>query len=189
MSDSIDEGLPNLETKLGKMIDKLIETDEDLEKNGLNSFYFSDEHCESKYKKLFEKELPNNLNNNNNQIINNSHILNNDIQLNKSIIMPPSILLNQMNLFHHHPLNISTIVNSNNNLYPQHFYNQIVPQQMKNISNQSSIFSLNNSCMNSTTTFSLNHDKSSDNNINLIFNKSKKNRNINQNIINNSFLD
>ena len=189
MSDSIDEGLPNLETKLGKMIDKLIETDEDLEKNGLNSFYFSDEHCESKYKKLFEKELPNNLNNNNNQIINNSHILNNDIQLNKSIIMPPSILLNQMNLFHHHPLNISTIVNSNNNLYPQHFYNQIVPQQMKNISNQSSIFSLNNSCMNTTTTFSLNHDKSSDNNINLIFNKSKKNRNINQNIINNSFLD
>ena len=190
MSDSMDEGLPNLETKLGKMIDKLIETDEDLEKNGLNSFYFSDEHCESKYKKLFEKELPNNLNNNNNQMINNSHILNNDIQLNKSIIMPPSIILNnQMNHFHHHPLNISTIVNSNNNLYPQHFYNQMVPQQMKNISNQSSIFSLNNSCMNTTTSFSLNHDKSLDNNINLIFNKNKKNRNINQNIINNSFLD
>ena len=40
MSDSIDEGLPNLEVKLGKMIDKLIETDEDLEKNGLNSFFF-----------------------------------------------------------------------------------------------------------------------------------------------------
>ena len=40
MSDSIDEGLPNLEIKLDKMIDKLIETDEDLEKNGLNSFFF-----------------------------------------------------------------------------------------------------------------------------------------------------
>ena len=59
MSDYIDEGLPNLEVKLGKMIDKLIETDEDLEKNGLNSFFFHDELCESKYKKLFEKEKDN----------------------------------------------------------------------------------------------------------------------------------
>ena len=188
MSDSMDEGLPNLETKLGKMIDKLIETDEDLEKNGLNSFYFSDEHCESKYKKLFEKESPNNLNNNNSQIINNSHILNNNNQLNKSIVITPNILLNQYNHFQPNPLNISTIINSNN-LYPQYFYNQMVPQQMKNVSNQSSIFSLNNSCINTTASFLSNHEKSLDNNININFNKSKNNRNINQNIINNSFCD
>ena len=187
MSDSMDEGLPNLETKLGKMIDKLIETDEDLEKNGLNSFYFSDEHCESKYKKLFEKESPNNLNNNS-QIINNSHILNNNNQLNKSIVITPNILLNQINHFQPNPLNISTIINSNN-LYPQYFYNQMVPQQMKNVSNQSSIFSLNNSCINTTASFLSNHEKSLDNNININFNKSKNNRNINQNIINNSFCD
>jgi hypothetical protein len=189
MSDSMDEGLPNLEYKLGKMIDKLIETDEDLEKNGLNSFSFRDEHCESKYKRLFEKEYPNNLNNNNNQNVNNSQIFYNNNQLNKSIIATNNIFLNQINHFQNNPSNISTIIYSNN-LYPQHFYNPVIPQQMKNISNHSSIFSLNNSFMNTTTnSFSSIHEKSSDNNINLNFNKNKNNKNIYPNIINNSICD
>ena len=136
MSDSIDEGLPNLEIKLGKMIDKLIETDEDLEKNGLNSFYFSDEHCESKYKKLFEKEIPNNSNINNSQITNN-------IQLNKSICNPQNLALNQINFLQNNPNNLSTIIYSNNP--PNNFSNLMIPQQMNNLCNHSSFFSLNNS--------------------------------------------
>ena len=155
MSDSIDEGLPNLEIKLGKMIDKLIETDEDLEKNGLNSFYFSDEHCESKYKKLFEKEIPNNSNINNSQITNN-------IQLNKSICNPQNLALNQINFLQNNPNNLSTIIYSNNP--PSNFSNLMIPQQMNNLCNHSSFFSLNNSYMNTTSSFSLNPEKSLDNN-------------------------
>ena len=56
MSDSIDEGLPNLEVKLGKMIDKLIETDEDLEKNGLNSFFFMMSFANQNIKNYLKKK-------------------------------------------------------------------------------------------------------------------------------------
>ena len=184
MSDSIDEGLPNLEIKLGKMIDKLIETDEDLEKNGLNSFYFSDEHCESKYKKLFEKEIPNNSNINNSQITNN-------IQLNKSICNPQNLALNQINFLQNNPNNLSTIIYSNNP--PNNFSNLMIPQQMNNLCNHSSFFSLNNSYMNTTSSFSLNPEKSLDNNMNQNYNKSNiyNNNNIFNNInnINNSFIN
>ena len=183
MSDSIDEGLPNLEIKLGKMIDKLIETDEDLEKNGLNSFYFSDEHCESKYKKLFEKEIPNNSNINNSQITNN-------IQLNKSICNPQNLALNQINFLQNNPNNLSTIIYSNN--LPSNFSNLMIPQQMNNLCNHSSFFSLNNSYMNTTSSFSLNPEKSLENNMNQNYNKSNiYNNNIFNNInnINNSFIN
>ena len=172
MTDSIDEGLPNLEVKLGKMIDKLIETDEDLEKNGLNSFYFSDELCETKYKKLFEKENPNNSH------INNSHLICN-AQINKPINIPQNIIINKLNFHQNNPMNISTI-NYNNNNFPQNFYNLMISQQMNNPLNHSSIYSQNNSSMNTTASFSY-FDKS--------FNKSlflAKN-NIYPNIINNSF--
>ena len=173
MSDSIDEGLPNLEIKLSKMIDKLIEYDEDLEMKGLNSFYFSDELCESKYKKLFEKELPNNCNNNTSQNMNNK-------QLDKSTNIPQNVLINKFNLPQNNPTNISTIIYNNN--YPPNFYNLMIPQQMNNPLNQSSLYSLNNSCMNTTASFS-------DNNSNLInfnTNNTFKN-NIHNNIYNNSF--
>ena len=56
MSDSIDEGLPNLEIKLDKMIDKLIETDEDLEKNGLNSFFFMMSFANQNIKNYLKKK-------------------------------------------------------------------------------------------------------------------------------------
>ena len=183
MSESADEGLPNLEVKLGNMIDELIETDEDLEKNGLNSFYFSDELCESKYKKLFEKENPNNSNINNSQLVTNP-------QMNKSINVPQNIMPNQMTFLQNNPMNISTI-NYTNNYYPPNFYPFMIPQQINNPLNHSSIYSLNNSSMNTTTSFS-NYEKSLDNNMtnNLIFNQNllfNKNNIIYPNYNNNSF--
>ena len=183
MSDSIDEGLPNLEIKLVKMIDKLIECDEEIEKNGLNSFYFSDELCETKYKKLFEKELPNNSNSDNN-----SQILNNT-QINKSINIPQNIIINKINFIQNNPLNISTIINNN---YPQNYYNIMFPQQMNNPLNHSSIYSLNNSCINTTASFS-NYEKSLENttyHLNPNFNNQSNiiKNNINP-IFNNSFFD
>jgi len=183
MSESADEGLPNLEVKLGNMIDELIETDEDLEKNGLNSFYFSDELCESKYKKLFEKENPNNSNINNSQLVTNP-------QMNKSINIPQNIMPNQITFLQNNPMNISTI-NYTNNYYPLNFYPFIIPQQINNPLNHSSIYSLNNSSMNTTTSFS-NYEKSLDNNMNnnLIFNQNllfNKNNIIYPNYNNNSF--
>ena len=206
MSDSMDEGLPNLEIKLGKMIDKLIETDEDLEKKGLNSFYFSDERCESKYKKLFEKELPNNSYMNNSQIINSSQIMSNP-QLNKTINIPQNALLNNYNYYPNNCGNISTIIYNNNNNYPNNFYNPMFPQQMNNLSNNS-LFSLNNSYINTTNTtnmntanttssFSFNRQKSLElnnynNSTNKKFNKSNinlNNNNIYPNKVNNSFCD
>ena len=183
MSESADEGLPNLEVKLGNMIDELIETDEDLEKNGLNSFYFSDELCESKYKKLFEKENPNNSNINNSQLVTNP-------QMNKSINIPQNIMPNQMTFLQNNPMNISTI-NYTNNYYPPNIYPFMIPQQINNPLNHSSIYSLNNSSMNTTTSFS-NYEKSLDNNMNnnLIFNQNllfNKNNIIYPNYNNNSF--
>ena len=183
MSESADEGLPNLEVKLGNMIDELIETDEDLEKNGLNSFYFSDELCESKYKKLFEKENPNNSNINNSQLVTNP-------QMNKSINVPQNIMPNQMTFLQNNPMNISTI-NYTNNYYPPNFYPFMISQQINNPLNHSSIYSLNNSSMNTTTSFS-NYEKSLDNNMtnNLIFNQNllfNKNNIIYPNYNNNSF--
>ena len=183
MSESADEGLPNLEVKLGNMIDELIETDEDLEKNGLNSFYFSDELCESKYKKLFEKENPNNSNINNSQLVTNP-------QMNKSINIPQNIMPNQITFLQNNPMNISTI-NYTNNYYPPNFYPFRIPQQINNPLNHSSIYSLNNSSMNTTTSFS-NYEKSLDNNMtnNLIFNQNllfNKNNIIYPNYNNNSF--
>ena len=183
MSESADEGLPNLEVKLGNMIDKLIETDEDLEKNGLNSFYFSDELCESKYKKLFEKENPNNSNINNSQLVTNP-------QMNKSINIPQNIMPNQITFLQNNPMNISTI-NYTNNYYPPNFYPFMIPQQINNPLNHSSIYSLNNSSMNTTTSIS-NYEKSLDNNVtnNLIFNQNllfNKNNIIYPNYNNNSF--
>ena len=183
MSESADEGLPNLEVKLGNMIDKLIETDEDLEKNGLNSFYFSDELCESKYKKLFEKENPNNSNINNSQLVTNP-------QMNKSINIPQNIMPNQITFLQNNPMNISTI-NYTNNYYPPNFYPFMIPQQINNPLNHSSIYSLNNSSMNTTTSLS-NYEKSLDNNMtnNLIFNQNllfNKNNIIYPNYNNNSF--
>ena len=183
MSESADEGLPNLEVKLGNMIDELIETDEDLEKNGLNSFYFSDELCESKYKKLFEKENPNNSNINNSQLVTNP-------QMNKSINIPQNIMPNQITFLQNNPMNISTI-NYTNNYYPPNFYPFMIPQQINNPLNHSSIYSLNNSSMNTTTSFS-NYEKSLDNNMtnNLIFNQNllfNKNNIIYPNYNNNSF--
>ena len=183
MSESADEGLPNLEVKLGNMIDELIETDENLEKNGLNSFYFSDELCESKYKKLFEKENPNNSNINNSQLVTNP-------QMNKSINIPQNIMPNQITFLQNNPMNISTI-NYTNNYYPPNFYPFMIPQQINNPLNHSSIYSLNNSSMNTTTSFS-NYEKSLDNNINnnLIFNQNllfNKNNIIYPNYNNNSF--
>ena len=183
MSESADEGLPNLEVKLGNMIDKLIETDEDLEKNGLNSFYFSDELCESKYKKLFEKENPNNSNINNSQLVTNP-------KMNKSINIPQNIMPNQITFLQNNPMNISTI-NHNYNYYPPNFYPFMIPQQINNPLNHSSIYSLNNSSMNTTTSFS-NYEKSLDNNMtnNLIFNQNNlinKNNIIYPDINNNSF--
>ena len=183
MSESADEGLPNLEVKLGNMIDELIETDEDLEKNGLNSFYFSDELCESKYKKLFEKENPNNSNINNSQLVTNP-------QMNKSINIPQNIIPNQITFLQNNPMNISTI-NYTNNYYPPNFYPFMIPQQINNPLNHSSIYSLNNSSMNTTTSFS-NYEKSLDNNMtnNLIFNQNllfNKNNIIYPNYNNNSF--
>ena len=184
MSDSADEGLPNLELKLGNMIDKLIETDEDLEKNGLNSFYFSDELCETKYKKLFEKETPNNLNSNNNQLVTNP-------LMNKSINIPQNTNQNKMTFLQNNPMNISSI-NYNNNYYPQNFYNFMIPQQINNPLNHSSIYSLNNSCINTTASSFSNYEKSLDNNMNnnLNFNQNflfPKNNLIYHNITNNSF--
>jgi len=183
MSESADEGLPNLEVKLGNMIDELIETDEDLEKNGLNSFYFSDELCESKYKKLFEKENPNNSNINNSQLVTKP-------QMNKSINIPQNIMPNQITFLQNNPMNISTI-NYTNNYYPPNFYPFMIPQQINNPLNHSSIYSLNNSSMNTTTSFS-NYEKSLDNNMtnNLIFNQNllfNKNNIIYPNYNNNSF--
>ena len=183
MSESADEGLPNLEVKLGNMIDELIETDEDLEKNGLNSFYFSDELCESKYKKLFEKENPNNSNINNSQLVTNP-------QMNKSINIPQNIMPNQITFLQNNPMNISTI-NYTNNYYPPNIYPFMIPQQINNPLNHSSIYSLNNSSMNTTTSFS-NYEKSLDNNMtnNLIFNQNllfNKNNIIYPNYNNNSF--
>ena len=199
MSDSIDEGLPNLEIKLGKMIDKLIETDEDLEKHGENSFYFRDEQCESKYKKLFERDFPSNNINNSQFIINNDNYEN----LNKTFHTPPrnaiiNINQNKNNFFQNNLINISTILYNNNN-YPQNFNNQIFPQQINNshnISNISNLFNhssfagLNNSYMNMTTTTSSTstQEKTYENNINPNLNKSHiyQNPNIYPNI-NNSF--
>ena len=183
MSESADEGLPNLEVKLGNMIDELIETDEDLEKNGLNSFYFSDELCESKYKKLFEKENPNNSNINNSQLVTNP-------QMNKSINIPQNIMPNQITFLQNNPMNISTI-NYTNNYYPPNFYPFMIPQQINNPLNHSSIYSLNNSSMNTTASFS-NYEKNLDNNINnnLILNQNllfNKNNIIYPNYNNNSF--
>ena len=183
MSESADEGLPNLEVKLGNMIDELIETDEDLEKNGLNSFYFSDELCESKYKKLFEKENPNNSNINNSQLVTNP-------QMNKSINIPQNIMPNQITFLQNNPMNISTI-NYTNNYYPPNFYPFMIPQQINNPLNHSSIYSLNNSSMNTTVSFS-NYEKNLDNNMNnnLIFNQNllfNKNNIIYPNYNNNSF--
>ena len=195
MSDSIDEGLPNLEYKLGKMIDKLIETDEDLEKHGENSFYFRDEQCESKYKKLFEKDFPS-------SHLNNSHYINNDHyeHLNKTFHVPQNAILNinknNNNFIQNNPINISTILYNNN--YPPNIYNQMFPQQINNnnnnnnIFNHSSFFGLNNSYMNMNTSTSLcsTHEKTYDNNLNINFNKSHiyPNNNIYPNI-NNSFCD
>ena len=164
MSDSIDEGLPNLEVKLGKMIDKLIETDEDLEKNGLNSFFFHDELCESKYKKLFEKEKDNS----NISYINNSHMMN-KTQINESINIPQNKLMNDFNFFQNNPTNISAIINNNNKCLQN--LNKPIFQQKNNILNNSSIYSSNNSGINSTAFYS-NYNKSLDNNINFNFDPS-----------------
>ena len=201
MSDSIDESLPNLEIKLGKMIDKLIETDEDLEKHGESSFYFRDEQCESKYKKLFERDFPSNNINNSQFIINNDNYEN----LNKTFHAPPrnaliNINQNKNNFFQNNLINISTILyNNNNNNYPQNFNNQIFPQQINNshnISNISNLFNhssfvgLNNSYMNMNTTSSSSstQEKTYENNINTNVNKSHiyQNPNIYPHI-NNSF--
>ena len=200
MSDSIDESLPNLEIKLGKMIDKLIETDEDLEKHGESSFYFRDEQCESKYKKLFERDFPSNNINNSQFIINNDNYEN----LNKTFHAPPrnaliNINQNKNNFFQNNLINISTILYNNNNNYPQNFNNQIFPQQINNshnISNISNLFNhssfagLNNSYMNMNTTTSSTstQEKTCENNINPNLNKSHiyQNPNIYPNI-NNSF--
>ena len=111
-------------------------------------------------------------------------------QMNKSINIPQNIMPNQITFLQNNPMNISTI-NYTNNYYPPNFYPFMIPQQINNPLNHSSIYSLNNSSMNTTTSFS-NYEKSLDNNMtnNLIFNQNllfNKNNIIYPNYNNNSF--
>lgn len=58
MSEINADSLPHLELKIENMLEKLIETDEELEKNGENApIKFSDEVYESKYEKFFDKDF------------------------------------------------------------------------------------------------------------------------------------
>ena len=149
---------PNLELKIENMIEKLIETDEELEKKGdYNESKFTKEISDSEDDKIFEKDffinsnLPNEENNNNNK----TNIL-------PKNIIKPNLSQNIINTTKH---NLSTI---NNNIiynnYPQAlYYNPLFSQQInKTISNNTigNPPSNSNIYSNATTSFSTNYDNS-----------------------------
>ena len=160
--------LPGLELKIENMLEKLIETDEELEKNGENGpLKFSDDMYESQYEKLFEKEFINpSFQNEESNKMEKLNLQKNNHSMN---LYQNNSNSNQLN-------NIRSIINKNryNNysdipipipitLYP---YNFICPNPYKGpetISN-SSIFGPSNSNINSNSTTSL--SSYYDNNIN-----------------------
>jgi len=145
--------------KLENMIDKLIETDEELEKNGENNELKFDSEDE----KFFEKDFfinPSFKNEGNNKIDISNFSLKNNYQ--------PYAQQNKINPFTIN--NISNLNNMNKNVYnnipTSYYYNNFIPPQQinNNFCNSSNLRNPSNSNLNtnSTTSFSSNYD----NNIN-----------------------
>ena len=152
------ESLPNLEIKIENMIDKLIETDEELEKKGdFNSLKFSgDLLFDSEDEKFFEKNFF--INSAQNEDIKNNNELNLSI---KNRIQNNNSKENEIPHIQNNLPDISKI-NTYNNFPPVCFYNPVFSQQInKNLTNNSIFRQPSNSNMNTncTTSFSSNYDK------------------------------
>ena len=198
---------PQIELKIENMLEKLIETDEELEKNGdNNSLKFSEEDIsESEDDKDYENEKiynkdflfnPSFQNEDSNKINKMNKLLQNNFISN--------LETNQVNSIQNKESNMNNIIFNNISLFS---YSNKYPQQVNGKINNSSIFGPSNSNIinNSTTSFSSsNYDKNNDNkifnsnfNISYNFNDYKINSYINNNSLmnyryhgfNNSFFD
>ena len=149
MSEINGDSLPHLELKIENMLEKLIETDEELEKNGENApIKFSDEVYESKYEKFFDKDFfinPSFQNEDNNKM----NKINNFLRKSNLI----NLSQNNTNQNQNNQTNMNNIMYNNFRL--THPYNPKAPYQNNKIINSSSFFGPSNSNINSNSTTSL----------------------------------
>ena len=162
MSESKNNENTQLELKIENMLDKLIETDEELENNDdSSSLKFSEDMSESedniKNEKFFEKEFFFNEDQNQNNKISNLP-KNNIANINTS--QKKNIEINQS-------LSQSNLNNYLYNNYAQFQYNPIFSQSVNKKISSSSVFgpSYSNINCNSTTSFSSAYDNNNNNNI------------------------
>ena len=185
MSECENESLPNLELKIVNMLDKLIEADEELEKNEENNLLkFNADISDSEDEKIFEKNFinPSFQNEENNK-------LNSSKSLSKNFFQPRSSQ-NETNAFKNNTFNVNNSVYNN---YPfPCFYNSF-PQQINNYPkirrpSNSNIIS------NSTTSFSSNCDNNNNiynqnSNASYIFSYNNNNLKDNNSLINYGIQD
>lgn len=149
MSEINGGSLPHLELKIENMLEKLIETDEELEKNGENvPIKFSDEVYESKYEKFFDKDFfinPSFQNEDNNKMSKVNNLLQKSNLINLS--------QNNTNQHQNNQTNTNNIIY--NNFHHTHPYNPKAPYQKNKKISSSSIFGPSNSNINSNSTTSL----------------------------------
>ena len=185
MSECENESLPNLELKIVNMLDKLIEADEELEKNEENNLLkFNADISDSEDEKIFEKNFinPSFQNEENNK-------LNSSKSLSKNFFQPSSSQ-NETNAFKNNTFNVNNSVYNN---YPfPCFYNSF-PQQINNYPkirrpSNSNIIS------NTTTSFSSNYDNNNNiynqnSNASYIFSYNNNNLKDNNSLINYGIQD
>ena len=183
-SNSAGQGLPNLEFKIENMIDELIKTDEEIEKNGPSSTKFIEDISLSEDdktdKELFEKDF---FFNHNSQIDEQSNKINNLSNQN----IESTTFQNNVNNVNNSKINhISNQFYNNSNMYLNYspfIFNNVfnLPISNQNNYNNSPVLGLgnNNIIYNNNTNKSL-----SNNSLNLKSNPNNSNTNIMNNNIN-----
>jgi len=180
MSESKSSENPQLELKIENMLDKLIETDEELDNNeDSSSLKFSEEMSDSeddiKNEKFFEKEFFFNEEQNQNNKISN---LPKTSKTNLNTSQKQNIKINQS-------LSQSNLNNYMYNNYAQIPYNPIFPQSVNKKISSSTVYgpSYSNINCNSTTSFSSAYDNNNNNLLNSNYNNSYifRDNNINTN--------
>ena len=199
MSELNNKRLPKLEMKIENMLDRLIETDEELENNEDNSsLKFSDmsESDEEKEdEKFFEKEFFFNPSFQNENMYKTNQL--NNLQF---INIPSNINQYKTTHIQNNPNNINNMNNIRFNNYAPFTFNSLFPQQVNNKISNSSILWPSNSNINnnSSTSFSSIYDKNVENNNCLynsnfnssyIFNDNNSLMTYGEQICNNSFID
>ena len=179
--------------KIENMIDKLIEADEELEKNDENNeLKFNEEISDSEDEKFFEKDF----------FINSSfkNEGNNKIDISNFSLKNNYQSYAQQNIINPFKTNISNLNNMNKNVYnnipTSYYYNNFIPPQQINnkFCNSSNLRNPSNSNLNSnsTTSFSSNYDNNINNqnfNTSYIFSHNNNNFKENHSLINYGFQD